>query len=115
MKNLFTHEILSDDERYVPYENPYLVSRVSPETEAMTMNYDDEDDTPKLTDEEKEAIRSKEKKYLLAILGSFAFALISAIPVTRVDALMDTPLWLLPLLGIVVSFIFLFKHDIKSS
>lgn len=110
MKNLFTHEILSDDdERYVPYENPYLVSRVSPETEAM-MNYDDENDTPKLSAEEKEAIRSKEKKYLLAILGSFAFALISAIPVTRVDALMDTPLWLLPLLGIVVSFIFLFKH-----
>ena len=110
MKNLFTHEILSDDERYVPYENPYLVSRVSPETEASMMNYDDEDDTPKLSDEEKEAFRSKEKKYLLTILGSFAFALISAIPVTRVDALMDTPLWLLPLLGIVVSFIFLFKH-----
>ena len=110
MKNLFTHEILSDDERYVPYENPYLVSRVSPETEAAMMNYDDEDDTPKLSDEEKEVIRSKEKKYLLAILGSFAFALISAIPVTRVDALMNTPLWLLPLLGIVVSFIFLFKH-----
>ena len=43
MKNLFTHQILPDeDESYVPYENPYLVSRVSPEVEAM-MQYDDDE------------------------------------------------------------------------
>ena len=110
MKNLFTHEILSDDdERYVPYENPYLVSRVSPETEAM-MNYDDsEDDTPKLSDEEKAAIKSKEKRYLLAILASFAASLICFMLATRVEALEDTPLILAPIAGMVIALIFLYK------
>ncbi len=110
MKNLFTHEIRIDDETYVPYENPYLVSRVSPETETM-MNYDEyEDGSFKLSDEEKEIIKSKEKKYMLAIVASFAFALISAMAVTRVDSLSNTPLMFVPFIGIVVSLIFLFKH-----
>ncbi len=110
MKNLFTHKVIEDSDVYEPFENPYLVSRVSPETEAM-MNYDDDtDDTPKLSAEEKEAIKSKEKKYMLAIVGSFAFALISAMVVTRVDSLSNTPLMFVPFIGIVVSFIFLFKH-----
>lgn len=110
MKNLFTHEILSDDdESYVPYENPYLVSRISPETEAM-MNYDDgEDDTPKLSTEEKDAIKSKEKKFLLAILTSFAVSLICFMLATRVAALEDTPLMLVPVAGMVVALIFLYK------
>ncbi len=105
MKNLFTHEILSDDERYVPYENPYLVSRVSPETEAMMMNYDDEDDTPKLTDEEKDALKAKEKKYLIAVLISFGISLISFVVINRMESLADTPLMLIPAIGAVFALI----------
>ena len=63
MKNLFTHRVLpDDDESYVPFENPYLVSRISPEVEAM-MHYDnEEEEKPKLTDGEKDALKAKEKK-----------------------------------------------------
>ena len=105
MKNLFTHEILSDDERYVPYENPYLVSRVSPETEAMMMNYDDEDDTPKLNDEEKDVLKAKEKKYLIAVLISFGISLISFVVINRMKSLADTPLMLIPAIGAVFALI----------
>ncbi len=109
MKNLFTHKVIEDSDVYEPFENPYLVSRVSPETEAM-MNYDDdEDDTPKLSAEEKEAIKSKEKKYLLAILASFAISLICFMLATRVEALEDTPLMLVPIAGMVIALIFLYK------
>lgn len=110
MKNLFTHEILGDDdESYVPYENPYMVSRVSPETEAMMSYDDDEDDTPKLSGEEKEAIKSKEKKYLLGILVSFGVSLICFMLATRVEALENTPLMLIPIAGMVVALILLYK------
>ncbi len=110
MKNLFTHQVLPDgDESYVPFENPYLVSRVSPETEAMMRYNDDEDDKPKLTDDEKAAIKSKEKKYLLAIFASFAISLICFMLATRVEALKDTPLLLVPIVGMVVALIFLYK------
>lgn len=109
MKNLFTHEILDDnDMTYVPYENPYLASRVSPETEAMA-SYGDEDSAPKLSDEEKEAIKSKEKKYLLGILVSFGVSLICFMLATRVEVLEGTPLIFVPIVGMVVAFIFLYK------
>lgn len=110
MKNLFTHQILPDeDESYVPFENPYLVSRVSPEVEAMMQYDDDEDDKPKLTDEEKDALKSKEKKYLLAILISFALTLFSFLVINRTEALTDTPMMLLPIVGAIVMLVFLYQ------
>ncbi len=109
MKNLFTHQVLpDDDESYVPFENPYLISRVSPEVEAM-MGYDDEeDDKPKLSDEEKAEIKAKEKKYLLAILISFAFTLFSFLAVNRIESLADTPLMLVPAAGAIAMIVFLY-------
>ena len=68
MKNLFTHEILSDDdETYVPFENPYLVSRVSSETEQLMHCTPEDHDEPTLSDEEKNALKSKEKTFLLQV------------------------------------------------
>ncbi len=108
MKNLFTHQVVEDSEAYEPFENPYLVSRVSPETEGM-MNYDDDDDTPKISDEEKESIKSKEKKYLLAILVNFGLSLLCFMLATRVEALENTPLIFLPIAGMIAALIFLYK------
>lgn len=109
MKNLFTHKVIEDSDVYEPFENPYLVSRVSPETEAMMNDDGDETDKPKISDEEKEAIKSKEKKYYGAILISFATSLLLYVLATRAETLKDTPLMFLPLLGMVVALIFLYK------
>lgn len=110
MKNLFTHEISGDDnETYVPYENPYFVSRVSPETEAMTSYDEDEDDTPKLSDEEKDELKAKEKKCLLAILVSFGVSLICFMLATRVEALKNTPLIYVPIVGMVLLLVFVYR------
>lgn len=110
MKNLFTHQVLpDDDESYVPFENPYLVSRISPEVEAM-MHYDnEEEEKPKLTDGEKDALKAKEKKYLLGVLISFAFSLFSFIAVNRVKSLADTPLMLVPAIGAIVLLVFMYQ------
>ncbi|MBE6559140.1 MAG: hypothetical protein E7661_09075 [Ruminococcaceae bacterium] len=113
MKNLFTHEILSDDdETYVPFENPYLVSRVSSETEQLMHCTPEDHDEPTLSDEEKNALKSKEKTFLLCILLSFGAALISFMLATRVESLKDSPIILVSLAGIVAAFIFL--HKVKQ-
>ena len=109
MKNLFTHEILSDDdERYVPYENPYLVSRVSPETEAI-MNYDPEADAPEINEDEQKAAKSKEGRYLILALVSFVLMFGSLIFIFSSNSfLLTTPVAMLPLGFLCAAFIFIY-------
>ena len=74
------------------------------------MQYDDdEDDKPKLTDEEKDALKAKEKKYLLGVLISFAFSLFSFIAVNRVKSWADTPLMLVPAIGAIALLVFMYQ------
>jgi len=110
MRNLFTHKILPDDDMtYVPYENPYLVSRVSPEVEAMMNADDDEDAKPKLRDDEKDALKTKEKKYLLGVFFSFAISLGIFMLISRIKALENSPLIFLPMVGMVIALVFVYK------
>lgn len=108
MKNLFTHEILGDDnERYVPYENPYMTARVSPELENK-MRYRPSDEPTQEMDPDREKLKAREKIYGIVVLVSFAFAFGSAWILSRLKLLEHPAMMLIPLAGLVVSFVFIY-------
>ncbi len=107
MKNLFTHEVFTDSEQYVPYENPYLTARVSSELENR-MRYRPLDDLSPEPSEEQAALKSKEKLYGIMVLISFAFAFVSALVLSRLKLLEHPAMMLIPLAGLVASFVFIY-------
>lgn len=111
MKNLFTREILSeDDETYVPFENPYLAARVSPETEAMMHDEEGASDRPQDGDEAEKALKAKEKRYMLIALLGFVLMFGSFLWLNNADAFtLFSPLGLVPLGGMIVSFAAIYK------
>ena len=107
MKNLFTHEVFSDSERYIPYENPYLTARVSPELENK-MRYRPLEEPTEEPRPEQDKLKTREKIYGIVVLLSFALAFGSAWLLSRLKLLEHPAMMLIPLSGLVISFVFIY-------
>ena len=108
MKNLFTHEVSDDrDERYIPYENPYLVDRISPELENK-MRYRPWNEPVREAHPEEAAMKAKEKRYGLLALLSFIFAFAAAGVLSLLKLLEYPVMILIPLAGLVASIVFIY-------